>query len=626
MLGIYCRTSKERDTENSTISQQRMVGIKFAEENKFDYVIYEDEGKSGYTISDDDSNPFKNRPSFDNLINDIKDGKIDKVWVWEHSRLSRNELASANIFRTFRKYKITLYENRKEYDFDDPLKDLNRKMIDAFSNYERDLIVSLTTRGLHKSINEGRMVHKKLYGYQSNGKDVNGKAAFIQVESEMNNYKYAFDRYMEGASLMNICFELNNMNKIEKQQLPNYTSNLGKLLRHYQYTGYQLTLDGIEIFKKFRKNEIDNLRVLLDRKYWVKSFYFPVEIITIEDWVTVCERLQIRGRKYNITKKERILRASRDIATGLIECGICGKRYYYHQQKSETRKWSGERTLYLSYFHFATINGSICKQRPRSFKIDNINEIFKIFYFYFYLVFDNKNELIKESQRNIKQNQTKIKEKIVKVEKEKLLIERRIIKFQNNLDNPNFDDSLLGILLRNIKTSEDKLEELNIGLSKLKIDFEVQNELFNNNELEMTYYDVKDKINGWFFKLNIEDQRNELIRVIKSCQIFGYYLIIDTGKIVFLFDIRQHYVFDTKLLDNLDKDEVYKDHFVEMKSKKEARKYNEKLIPNIKLNTDKAKILVFQYLLENMNIAFDFKEKTNLISFVSLRGLYTQEE
>ena len=156
MLGIYCRTSRETEIENSTISQQRMIGIKFAEQNNFEYEIYEDEGKSGYKISDDDSDPFNNRPDFTRLINDIKDKKIDKVWVWEHSRLSRNQYASAFIFKIFEKYKITLFENNKQFDMNDPQIKFTRQILDAVSEYERQLIVARTTRGLRKRIDEGK--------------------------------------------------------------------------------------------------------------------------------------------------------------------------------------------------------------------------------------------------------------------------------------------------------------------------------------------------------------------------------------------------------------------------------------------------------------------------------------
>jgi hypothetical protein len=545
--------------------------------------------------------------------------------VWEHSRLSRNQYASAFIFNIFEKFKIKLFENQKEFDLNDPGLKFNRQILDAVAEYERHLIVGRTTRGLHKAINEGKRTYKKLYGYQSNGKGKDGRVVFLPVESEINNYKYAFKRYMEGASLMKICFEIYGMNKLNKRQLPNYAFNLGKQLRLYQYTGYQLTLEGITILKKFRRNEIDSIKILLDRKYWVKSIPYSLEIISIEDWVTICERLQLRGRKIDATRKERILRASKDIATGIIECGSCGKRYYYHEQKAKKNK-SGDIGVYLSYFHISTINGHICTQRPRSYKLDHINEIFKIFYFYFYLVFDNKAELTKESQRNIKQTQIKIKEEILKSEKKIAVIENRIEKFKRIMDRQE-NDELLEMLLRNINVLEKELQELTIGLSNLKIEYELQNEKFNQTELEMTYYDVKEKINDWFFKLNVEEQRNELIRTIKSCKIFNHYLIIDVGKIVFLFDINQHYVFDMNLLDNLNKDEVYKEHFIEMKNQKEARKFNDKLIANINLNRDKnIRMLVFQYLIEKMGVIYNLNETSNLVSFASLRGLYALEQ
>jgi hypothetical protein len=102
--------------------------------------------------------------------------------------------------------------------------------------------------------------------------------------------------------------------------------------------------------------------------------------------------------------------------------------------------------------------------------------------------------------------------------------------------------------------------------------------------------------------------------------------LIDTGKIIFIFDINQHYVFDMNLFDNLNKDEVYKEHFIEMKGKREARTYNDKLIHNVNLTRDKEiRMRVFQYLIKEYQIAYDISEKTNLVSFVPLRGLMMLE-
>jgi DNA invertase Pin-like site-specific DNA recombinase len=134
MLGIYVRTSRE-DTENS-IEQQKKAGMAFAKNNKMNFEIYEDEGKSGYKI-EDDADLFKNRPALTKLLTDIKTKKIDTIWVWEHSRLSRNQYASAIIFRSFEKSGIKVFVKDSLYDLKDKNTKLMRNILDAMAEYER---------------------------------------------------------------------------------------------------------------------------------------------------------------------------------------------------------------------------------------------------------------------------------------------------------------------------------------------------------------------------------------------------------------------------------------------------------------------------------------------------------
>jgi hypothetical protein len=95
---------------------------------------------------------------------------------------------------------------------------------------------------------------------------------------------------------------------------------------------------------------------------------------------------------------------------------------------------------------------------------------------------------------------------------------------------------------------------------------------------------------------------------------------------VFLFDIFKKEVFDMKLLENLDRDKIYKEHFVEFKYKKEVRKLNDKLIHNVKLNRDKEiRMRVFQYLAKTYNIIYDISEHTNFIPFVPITGIMSFE-
>ena len=117
ILGIYVRTSIDKD--NTSIEQQKSLGISFSKKNKFEYQVYEDVGKSGYKIEDEE-NPFKDRHGLIKLIEDIEKKIVDKIWVFEHSRLSRNQYSSYILNRIFQKHNITIYENDKRFDMDNP--------------------------------------------------------------------------------------------------------------------------------------------------------------------------------------------------------------------------------------------------------------------------------------------------------------------------------------------------------------------------------------------------------------------------------------------------------------------------------------------------------------------------
>ncbi|MDR1902175.1 MAG: recombinase family protein [Treponema sp.] len=168
------------------LNSRKRRGVAFAKNNKMVFDIYEDEGKSGYKI-DDDKNLFKNRPAFAKLMADVENKKIDAIWVWEQSRLSRNQYTSVVIFREFEKYKIKVFVKDSPYDLKDKDTKLMMGIRNAMAEYERELIVARTTRGLHDKINRGERSFGKLYGYEKTGVNEKGRQIIEKVESEIEN-------------------------------------------------------------------------------------------------------------------------------------------------------------------------------------------------------------------------------------------------------------------------------------------------------------------------------------------------------------------------------------------------------------------------------------------------------
>jgi DNA invertase Pin-like site-specific DNA recombinase len=612
MLAIYCRTSKE--TTDSTIEQQEQKGVNFAIKNKLEYKIYKDEGKSGFKI--DDENPFSHRPAFTNLVNDIKSGAITKLWVLEHSRLSRNNYASAFIFNILENNNVVLYEDNKEMSLKDPQYQFMRQVLDAVSQYERNLIVNRTTRGLHNAINNGKRAHSKFYGYKRTGRDSTGHTIWEPVESELEKIKFAYKTILNGGTLRSVIRGLYNSIGGAKESLK-LSTKWNRILSHFEYTGYCFNMEGLEVLHKYQRFEIDNIQALKDIKYRIKSVPYPVEIISVEDWIICAEKLHLNKVVRNAALDKSSRRASKDLCTGLIQCGCCTGRYYSYLTKYNDK-------LYPYYKHVAYLSNKECSQKPKTFAIPKIDDIYKNFYFYFYLVFDNTKSLIEESMREIKNKQLITKEQIAIFEKQLVQYQNQIQKFTMALDNTG-DIKTIQVLAGRIAANEERISNETKQLSSLKIELEVLNDKYSGTELKNTYYSVKDRIIAFFEKMNTEQQRNELLRVVKRSIIFGDYLIIEASTRLFIFDVshKKMYKLNSESYDKLMKDEVYLDNFLNLSiiKKIEAIQYNDKLLTDWDLNeqysNEKMRTIIGDYFKE-LGILFNLDNIDHVISFLDM--------
>lgn len=529
-LAIYVRTSI--DKENTSISQQKNLGISFCKKNNFQYQIYEDIGKSGYT---DD---IENRKGLQNLIYDIEKKIIDKIWVFENSRLSRNDSVSIFLSRIFQKYNIIIYENGKEYDLNNPQSKMINSILSTISQYERTLIVNRTTRGFHSHINSGNRSYSELYGYKKNGKDENGYLNWTPINSEIEKIKYCFEKYLQGHSVKSIIKDIT-------KKIPDGTiiHKWTRILRRFEYTGYSLNTEGLKIYNQFKKCQIESLSVLNDNKYFVISNCYPIKIVSVENWIKTVEKLQGYKKIY----KNRMRRTDKEILTGIVSCPICNLRYYFCKDNI--------------YSYLKHSPNSKCIQTPKSFNVKKMNNLISVFYFYFYLVYDDTKILIEENQKIIKLNLSEIKDKITQTTINNNKIEKQILRFNDIYENTD-DKELLKLTLIKEKELNSKKEINDNLLIKLKTELEDLKDKYNKDELEMTYYSVKENIINWFEKFSIDEKRTSLIKIINRCQIFNKYIVIDTGKLLFIFDTKTDYILPENIYNKFKRDKKFKDNFL----------------------------------------------------------------
>ena len=240
MLGIYCRTSKLRETKY-TIENQKDGGIKCAQTLGLKYRIYIDDGISG-TLDD------SVRDGLADLFKDIRSGDITHVYVIDQSRIERE----TNTWRFFVSLclnnNVRYFPSGIEYNLDDPTNRMLANVMSIFNAYYAE-ITSKKVRAANAKKAQLGLTHGLLpYGYS---KDQNNK--YKVLENEAKYVRLMFKLSLEGKGAYTIANILN-----EKGVPTKFSGNFtGKIKRKDVYTKEVRYFDKEKV--KWRGNVISDI-------------------------------------------------------------------------------------------------------------------------------------------------------------------------------------------------------------------------------------------------------------------------------------------------------------------------------------------------------------------------------
>jgi len=540
ICAVYCRTSAG---DEDSIERQKKGGICFCEENGFEYHVYTDEGKSGFKM-EDDANPFSHRPAFQELIADVKSGRVTKVWVRAQDRLSRNHYASCLLWNIFEKHKIDVYIKDRIINTTDPMTSLLRQIMDAIAVYERHLIVSRTLAGRHEAINRGRHSPSRLYGYEKIGRDEKGHLIWGTVESEQERLKHFFRRFFAGHGIPAIAAEFHQGEELTARKKTRILKHWHRVPRIRAYTSYNLNTDGMEILRGFVAGKAPNLSELLDaERFWAKSETFHTAFVTIPEWIKNFENIQAEKNE-----RHAVRQTGRSTATGLVSCPLCGLKYFYFACRQK---------------HFYRHSGyGKCGQRPKTFPMEKIDGILNTFYFYRFMVFDDTPELIAEAQAKLAIKRGEIRELVKRAEAEISGIDRQLSTFKKIYENPDSEEKVISLALRKEAELSAKKEDINEDLKNWKFRLDGFRRELNRNELELAYHDTAKKVRNFIENLTPNERKMELSKTMRDCLMYGRALLVASGDRIFIFNTKKNYDFIGKLLGIVEeKDNAFKDFF-----------------------------------------------------------------
>ena len=173
-VGIYCRVSGDKQKDNTSLSSQKEMGIKFCKEKNYKYEIFS-EVVSGKMIG-------SNREMFSKLETKLLNGEIGGIWLYDWDRMVRDvevmlyfrsivEDSGCKVFVGFEEKNI--FEDSGSLEFG---------IRSIFSDYERRKIQRRMMNGRDTKWREGKGLSNVGFGYEKN-KD--GVVVINKEESEV---------------------------------------------------------------------------------------------------------------------------------------------------------------------------------------------------------------------------------------------------------------------------------------------------------------------------------------------------------------------------------------------------------------------------------------------------------
>ncbi len=228
ILHIYTRVSTEvQASDGTSLNTQSDLGIKRASELGFGYKIWNEGAASSH------HEDIAARPKLSELLTEIRNGDVKHLWVFDQSRLSRNDFVASTIRYECNKAGVTLYTKDGHYDLSNPTDAFTRQILDATSQLENALRAERSRIGKLQRVKEGQWHGgPPPFGYEIK----NRKLAIASGEAEWV-FKI-FDAYASGSSTAAIKGMLDQNGVLPRRKKGTWSiGSLQALMKNTHYRG-----------------------------------------------------------------------------------------------------------------------------------------------------------------------------------------------------------------------------------------------------------------------------------------------------------------------------------------------------------------------------------------------------
>ncbi len=307
VLHIYTRVSTVvQADEGMSLDFQAEIGIKRAKDLGFKHLLWNEGGKSS------NHEGIDKRPVLSQLYNKILSGEVKHLFVYDQSRLSRNDDVSSAFRVACNRNGVTLYTKDGQYDLSNSTDQFMKKIMDAVAELDNAQRAERSRLGKLARIKQGHW----LGGPPPFGYAVEKKRLVIN-EEEAKWVKQIFTEYANRTPTIDIKVLLDSNGVKPRREGKGWAiGSIQALLRNTHYIGYWEFTD---------KRSGESVRVDCPR------------ILSSTLW----QKVEATKKRYKERRSIENPQKHFYMLTGVIRCGHCG-----NLMSGETRTKVGKQVYY----------------------------------------------------------------------------------------------------------------------------------------------------------------------------------------------------------------------------------------------------------------------------------------
>ena len=359
IMHIYTRVSTTtQEEEGTSLETQKELGIKSAKKKGFDYRIWNEGGQSS---SKDD---LANRPVLMELLNEIEEGNVQHLYVWNTDRLSRNIQTWGMIRFKLIKNEVRLHTPTGEQVLSDPQTNMLLGILSEISQYDNAIRTERFRLGkLHRIKQGGWKGGEPPFGYEISDDGLRPHP------EEKEWVKRIYEMYADRMSIRNIRKELQSNGVLTRRGKTHWGDRTIELiLQHNHYEGFWFYKDkkmdepirvdcprilDDELVSRVRvehKRRTRNSRVSNSNE---KHFYLLKGLLKCEHCgLTFSGRISQKQSVYYCPRKERNFRAS--------DTKSCQNKRYLRIKETDELVWNiVTETLSQSHLYKETFKSEV---------------------------------------------------------------------------------------------------------------------------------------------------------------------------------------------------------------------------------------------------------------------------